>query len=75
MLYADDDLDLREPLRHESIIGSSFLGRVVGEVAPTAQTGGREAVMTEVVGSAYRTGEHTFVVDDRDPLARGFLLR
>jgi len=75
VLYADDDLDLREPLRHESIIGSSFLGRVVGEVAPTAQTGGREAVMTEVVGSAYRTGEHTFVVDDRDPLARGFLLR
>ncbi len=75
VLYADDDLDLREPLRHESIIGTSFLGRVVDEVAPTARTGGREAVTTEVIGSAYRTGEHTFVVDDRDPLGRGFLLR
>jgi len=36
---------------------------------------GRPAVITEVEGSAHRTGEHEFVLDPRDPLGPGFLLR
>jgi hypothetical protein len=28
-----------------------------------------------VEGSAYRTGEHEFVLDERDELGTGFLLR
>lgn len=75
VLYFDDDLDLREPLRHESIIGTTFLGRVVEELRGTPETAGRDAVVTEVIGSAYRTGEHTFVLDADDPLAQGFVLR
>ncbi len=75
VIYADDDLDLNEPFRHESIIGTTFLGRVVADVAPSPQTGGREAVTTEVIGSAYRTGEHAFVLDANDPLPGGFTLR
>ena len=36
---------------------------------------GRPAVVTEVTGSAYRTGESTFTLDPDDPLGEGFLLR
>jgi proline racemase len=32
-------------------------------------------VLTEVEGMAYRTGEHRFVLDPRDPLGDGFVLR
>ena len=36
---------------------------------------GRDAVVTEVEGTAHRTGEHRFVLDPRDPLGDGFVLR
>ncbi len=58
-------------LRHLSIVGSSFTGRVVDEV----DLGGRSAVITEVTGTAYRTGESIFHLDPDDPLGEGFLLR
>ena len=58
-------------LRHRSIVGSEFTGRVVGEV----DVGGRPAVVTEVEGSAFRTGRATFELDPADPLREGFLLR
>jgi len=58
-------------LRHLSIVGSEFSGRVVGET----EVAGRPAVITEVEGSAYRTGSATFTRDPDDPLGEGFLLR
>ena len=58
-------------LHHLSIVGSSFTGRVVDEV----DVAGRPAVITEVLGTAYRTGESSFVLDPDDPLGEGFLLR
>jgi proline racemase len=58
-------------LRHLSIVGSSFTGRVVDQV----DLGGRSAVITEVTGIAYRTGESIFHLDPDDPLGEGFLLR
>ena len=58
-------------LRHLSIIGSEFRARVVDDAA----VAGIPAVVTEVEGSAYRTGEHVFVLDETDPLGEGFLLR
>ena len=58
-------------LRHLSIVGSEFRGRVVGD----ADVGGAPAVVTEIEGSAYRTGEHVFALDPADPLGEGFLLR
>ena len=36
---------------------------------------GRPAIVPQVTGMAYRTGEHTFVVDPADPLVPGFVLR
>ena len=53
--------------RNDSIIGTSFRARVLGR-AP----GG---VLTEVAGTAFRTGEHRFVLDPRDDLGTGFVLR
>ena len=58
-------------LRHRSIVGSEFRARVVGE----ADVAGVPGVVTEVEGSAFRTGEHVFTLDPDDPLAEGFLLR
>jgi proline racemase len=58
-------------LRHDSIVGTTFLGRVVEDV--TAE--GRAAVVTDVQGSAFGTGTATFTLDPRDPLGTGFVLR
>ena len=55
---------------HESIIGSRFKGRVVGEVT----VGELPAIIPEIEGDAWFTGEHTFHIDDRDPFSRGFRL-
>jgi proline racemase/trans-L-3-hydroxyproline dehydratase len=60
-----------EELRHLSIVGSEFRARVVGD----ADVAGIPAVVTEIEGSAYRTGEHVFTLDDDDPIGEGFLLR
>jgi len=58
-------------LRHLSIVDSEFRARVVGD----AEVAGIPAVVTEVEGSAFRTGEHSFTLDPSDPLGEGFLLR
>jgi proline racemase len=60
-----------EELRHLGIVGTEFRARVVGD----AEVAGIPAVVTEVEGSAYRTGEHVFTLDDSDPVGEGFLLR
>jgi proline racemase len=44
-------------------------------VLHTTTEDGRPAVVTEVQGSAYRTGEHVFVLDPADPVGTGFVLR
>jgi proline racemase len=67
LLAADGALGEGQLLRHDSIVGTTFLARIVGE-AP-------EGLLTEVEGSAFRTGEHRFVLDPRDPLGTGFVLR
>jgi proline racemase len=58
-------------LRHLSVVDTAFLGRVVGQ----ASVADRPAVLTEIEGSAYLTGHHDFILDPRDPLGTGFLLR
>jgi proline racemase len=58
-------------LRHDSIVGSTFTGSVLGE----AVVEGRSAVIPQVSGMAYRTGEHVFAIDPHDPLVPGFVLR
>ena len=71
LLAADGRLDGRGVLTHESIVGTAFRARAVEAV----RVEGREAVVTEVEGSAHRTSEHRFVLDERDELGTGFVLR
>jgi proline racemase len=67
LLHDEGRLGLSEPLRHLSIVGSEFTGRVVEETA--------DGVVTEVEGSAHLTGRHEFVLEPGDELGEGFLLR
>ena len=55
---------------HESIIGTRFSGRIVDEIS----FGEIPAIVPELEGEAYITGEHTFLLDDDDPLKAGFRL-
>ncbi len=54
----------------ESIIGSSFEGRV----AATTKAGQFDAIIPEISGSAAITGRHEFILDPVDPLGAGFLV-
>jgi proline racemase len=71
LLEASGRLRRGEELRHRSIVGTEFRGRVVGE----GDVAGTPAVLTEVEGAAYRTGRAAFELDPGDPLGDGFLLR
>jgi proline racemase len=63
-------LGSERPFVHESLIGTRFKGRV----ASRRQVGEYEAIVPEIEGSAWITGEHTFLIDDKDPLREGFRL-
>jgi len=59
-----------QPFVHESVVGTRFTGRV----ASRTRVGEYGAIVPEIEGSAWITGEHTFLVDERDPFGRGFQL-
>jgi trans-L-3-hydroxyproline dehydratase len=63
--------DVGDSIINASITGEAFLGRVEG----TASLGEHAAVVTSVQGAGYVTGHARFVLDERDALGRGFLLR
>jgi proline racemase len=71
VLAADGRLPDGTVLRHDSIVGSTFIGAVLD----TVDVDGRPAVVPQVTGMAYRTGEHRFWIDPHDPLVPGFVLR
>ena len=62
----DDD----RPFVNESLLGTAFRGRVVERV----KVGEYSAIVPEIEGSAWITGEHTFIIDENDPLRSGFIL-
>lgn len=71
LLHAHGVISPGRVLIHDSIIGTRFRGAVVS----VTEAEGRAAVVTEVEGSAFRTGEHRFVLDPRDDVGTGFVLR
>lgn len=71
ILHARGEIAVDAPFHHRSIVDSAFEARVTA----TTDVAGHPAVVTEVSGSAYRTGEHTFTLDERDAVGTGFLLR
>jgi proline racemase len=58
-------------LVHDSVVGSRFTAKVIGR----ERVDGHDAVIPQVSGMAYKTGEHSFTVDPYDPLVPGFVLR
>ncbi|KOU64197.1 proline racemase [Streptomyces sp. XY58] len=62
LLAEDGRLGPGEDLLNESVTGTVFTGRML------------DGGVTEVTGTAYRTGEHAFAVDPYDALGAGFLL-
>ena len=71
LLHRAGRLGVGDELRHLSIVDTEFRARIVSET----DVAGRPAVVTEVEGSAFRTGRHVFELDPEDPLGTGFLLR
>jgi trans-L-3-hydroxyproline dehydratase len=69
--YARGELALNENIEIESILGTTFSGRVI----ETARVGEYNAIIPEVSGSAFITGRSEFVIDPGDPLRKGFILR
>lgn len=70
LLFKEGKLAMNEDFIHESIIGSLFRCRVIGET----KVGDYPAIIPEITGSAYVTGMHTFVIDPDDPFPEGFEL-
>ena len=69
-LYTKGQLALDEEFVHESIIGTLFYCRLIEQT----KIGEYRAVVPTIRGSAYITGIHQFVVDERDPFPGGFQL-
>ena len=70
-LHARGRIAAGDTMVNESIIGSVFSGRVIGE----ARVGPHTAVIPEISGMAHLMGLATWVLDDQDPLVHGFLVR
>ena len=69
--HAEGVLGLDEDLVVESILRTTFTVRCLRET----RLGDTPAVITSVSGSAHITGRHSFVLDELDPLAGGFMIR
>jgi len=67
-LAAKGRLGAGEEFVHESIIGSTFVGRIERRT----KIGNRDAIIPSIEGWARVTGLNTIVIDDRDPFAHGF---
>jgi len=61
-------VDDSKPFVHESLIGTTFQARVTGRT----EVGAHQAIVPELSGEAWITGEHKFIVQAADPLKRGF---
>lgn len=70
-LHARGRLGLEQPLVNESIIGTVFTGKAVGET----RVGDYDAIIPEIAGRAHLVGFSQWPVDPHDPVGQGFLLR
>lgn len=70
-LYLRGKLLAGSTLVNESVLGTIFKGRVLRE----AVVGDIPAVVPEIEGTAHICGFANWIVDNRDPLTNGFLVR
>jgi proline racemase len=69
-LHARGLMQVGDAMTHASVIGSTFAGRIVREVA----VGGRTGVVPAIRGTAWITGVTRVLVDPTDPFPQGYLL-
>jgi trans-L-3-hydroxyproline dehydratase len=62
---------VNEPFIVESILGSTFTGKVIKETT----FGPHKAVVPEISGRAYIIGRQEFFINPDDPLKSGFIFR
>ncbi len=67
-LHAKQLLKKGDEFIHESIIGSTFTGRIEAETT----INGKPAIIPSIEGWAMVTGYNTIIIDDEDPYAHGF---
>jgi trans-L-3-hydroxyproline dehydratase len=65
------EIGIGESIVIESIIGSTFTGRVTAETS----FGPYPSIIPEVEGQAFITGRNELWIDPADPLKHGFILR
>jgi len=65
---AKNKLGIGEPFIHESVIGSTFTGRIEGKT----KVGNFDAIIPSIEGWAKITGYNSIIIDDDDPYAEGF---
>ena len=70
-LFGRGQLGLNRPFVHESLIGTTFTGELVEEVALTPEL---RAVIPTIAGRAWITGFNQLVLDPEDPFPAGFLV-
>ena len=68
VLHAKGTLGLREPFRHEGILGTVYQGELIEEVPVGPYAG----VIPTISGRAWITGYSTHVLDPTDPFAEGY---
>ena len=69
-LHANGELAIGQPFVNESVIGTRFTGRLVGETT----VGEYAAVIPEITGRAWITGTAEYRLDADDPFPAGFAL-
>jgi proline racemase len=69
-LHARGLMRVGDAMRHASVIGSTFDGRIVRETT----VAGRRAVVPAIRGSAWITGVTRVLVDPTDPFPEGYVL-
>lgn len=69
--HARGEVGIDDPIVVASILGTTFTGRIVA----TTQFGPYPAIIPEVEGTAHIVGRQEFLIDPRDPLRDGFILR
>jgi len=70
VLQARGQMKAGEVLIHESIIGSRFTGKIL----ELTEVAGRKAIVPQITGRAWITGEHNYYLDPTDPYPQGYVL-
>ena len=71
LLHENNQIGIGQKIKIESLIASHMLVSATESMVYE----GKPAVIPEVSGRAYITGQHIFLLDPNDPIEKGFLLR